>query len=215
MRRVAILGAGSVGTSLGVRLAAAGASVVYGVREPAGREALPGSGALPLDRATADAEVIILAVPAGAAGAALRSAGGPERAVVVDCTNPLRWDAGPVWDPPAEGSVTAQLAAAFPGIRVVKGFNHFGAEVMRNPARDVGGDGAPQPAPAFFAGDDAGAKKTAMALADAIGFTPRDAGPLRNAAVLENLAVLWIHLATVAGVGRSFAFDMALEDPGG
>ena len=33
-----------------------------------------------------------------------------------------------------------------------------------------------------------------------------DVGPLRNAAVLENLAVLWIQLATAGGLGRQFAF---------
>ena len=45
-----------------------------------------------------------------------------------------------------------------------------------------------------------------LALARDMGFTPRDAGPLRNAAVLENLAVLWIHLATQSGMGRQFYF---------
>jgi predicted dinucleotide-binding enzyme len=41
-----------------------------------------------------------------------------------------------------------------------------------------------------------------------MGFRAHDAGPLRNAATLENLAVLWIHLATVGGAGRKFAFRM-------
>jgi len=35
---------------------------------------------------------------------------------------------GPVWNPPPAGSVTAALAAALPGVAVVKGFNYFGAE---------------------------------------------------------------------------------------
>jgi hypothetical protein len=38
------------------------------------------------------------------------------------------------------------------------------------------------------------------------GFHPIDAGPLRNASVLENVAMLWIHLATVGGHGRGFTF---------
>jgi predicted dinucleotide-binding enzyme len=46
------------------------------------------------------------------------------------------------------------------------------------------------------------------AIATKAGFAPVDAGPLRNAAVLENVAMLWIHLATVGGKGRDFAFAM-------
>ncbi len=57
-----------------------------------------------------------------------------------------------------------------------------------------------------MAGDDRHARSEVMALATRMGFRPRDAGPLRNAGLLESLAVLWIHLATVGGVGREFGF---------
>jgi predicted dinucleotide-binding enzyme len=40
------------------------------------------------------------------------------------------------------------------------------------------------------------------------GFAPVDAGPLRNAGVLENVAMLWIHLAMAGGQGRDFTFVM-------
>jgi predicted dinucleotide-binding enzyme len=83
---------------------------------------------------------------------------------------------------------------------VIKGFNHFGVEVQRSPQLATG------PADAFFAGDAPEAKSRVMRLAEQMGFRAHDAGPLRNAALLENLAVLWIHLATVGGVGRTFAF---------
>ena len=43
------------------------------------------------------------------------------------------------------------------------------------------------------------------------GFSPIDAGPLRNAAVLENVAILWIHLAMVGGRGRDFV--LATREP--
>jgi predicted dinucleotide-binding enzyme len=45
-----------------------------------------------------------------------------------------------------------------------------------------------------------------MELATRMGFRARDAGPLRNAALLENLAVLWIQLASAGGMGRNFGF---------
>ena len=82
----------------------------------------------------------------------------------------------------------------------MKGFNHFGVEIHADP-QVAGG-----PADALFAGDDAGAKRTAMALADRMGFHAVDAGPLRNAGALENFAVLWIQLAMKGSSGRHFAF---------
>lgn len=202
---VAIFGAGNVGRALAERLVAGGVSVRFGVRDPGAAAgeltgALAGVPALLPEQAAADADVILLAIPAAAAIAAARSAGSLAGKTIVDCTNPLRWDNGPVWAPPAEGSMAQALAAALPGIAVIKGFNHFGAEIQRQPQLASG------PADAMFAGDDAGAKARVMELATRMGFRPRDAGPLRNAGLLENLAVLWIHLATVGGVGRTFGF---------
>lgn len=205
MGTVAILGAGQVGRALGMRAILAGDKVRFGVRHPEeaasvmeGRLAAA-SAHLPA-AAAAGADLILVAVPAGAAIEAVRAVGGPHGRIVVDCTNPLRWDAGPVWTPPPAGSVTQALAAAFPQHRIVKGFNHFGVEIQEEPALPGG------PADALFVGDDADAKSAAMALAARMGFLPRDAGPLRNAGLLENLAVLWIQLATNGGVGREFSF---------
>jgi predicted dinucleotide-binding enzyme len=205
MTTVAILGAGGVGRALGERLLEAGATVCFGVRDPeAARAGLTGALAsaqvqIPA-AAAASAEIILVAVPAGAAIDAVHSAGDLGGRIVLDCTNPVRWSGGPVWSPPPEGSVTQALAAAIPSVRFIKGFNHFGVEIQKNPRLTHG------PADALFAGDDAGAKSTVMALAARMGFRPRDAGPLRNAALLENLAVLWIHLASAGGVGRKFGF---------
>ena len=205
MITVAILGAGTVGCALAQRLLHAGSAVRFGVRDPgATSKKLTGTLAgvpvrLPA-AAAADAEILLLAVPAAAALDATRSAGTLTGKILVDCTNPLRWDGGPVWAPPPEGSVAQALAAAFPGVAVIKGFNHFGAEIQRNPALLTG------PADAFFAGNDPDAKSAVMNLGTQMGFRTHDAGPLRNAGLLENLAVLWIQLATTGGVGRTFGF---------
>jgi predicted dinucleotide-binding enzyme len=58
----------------------------------------------------------------------------------------------------------------------------------------------------FVAGDDAGAKPKVIALLAALGFEVIDAGPLRNARLLEAHAMLWIELALNRGLGRDFAF---------
>ena len=204
MTTVAILGTGNVARALASRAVAAGRVVRFGARDVAkARAQLEGTlGSAfvgPAAEAVREADVVIVCVPAAAAVAALLGAGPLAGKVVVDATNPVKWDNGPVWNPPPEGSMSAAIAAALPGVSVVKGFNHFGVEVMENPVMAHG------PADALFAGDSAEAKARVMALAGAMGFVARDAGPLRNAATLENLCVLWIQLAVPGGVGRQMA----------
>jgi predicted dinucleotide-binding enzyme len=53
---------------------------------------------------------------------------------------------------------------------------------------------------------DAAAKPKVIALLAALGFEVIDAGPLRNARLLEAHAMLWIELALKRGLGRDFAF---------
>jgi predicted dinucleotide-binding enzyme len=58
----------------------------------------------------------------------------------------------------------------------------------------------------FVAGDDAANKPKVMALVGDLGFEVIDAGPLRNARLLEAHAMLWIDLALKRGQGRDWAF---------
>ena len=148
------------------------------------------------------AGLVFLAVPASAAVAVLDKARLAPGTIVVDCTNPLRWADGPVHAPPAKGSITAQLAARFPRLRLVKAFNTFGAEV--HDRRWFGSEVADL----YLAGDDADAKQIVGEVARTLGFEPVDVGPLRNAQHLESLAVLWLHLATVGQRGRDIAFKL-------
>lgn len=199
---IAIIGTGNVGMPLGRRLAALGYRVTFGARDvAAAKEKLQGldSGVASPREAATGAHVVLLTVPATVALGTARDLHLAPGTILVDCTNPLQWDGGPVWAPPAEGSMAAALAAALPGVHVVKGFSHFGAEVHEDPI--VGGMAADM----CVAGDDEEAKRTVMALGTALGYRSLDAGPLRNAALLENLAMLWIQLATT-GMGRQFAF---------
>lgn len=204
---VGIIGAGNVGAGLGRRLTATGHAVRFGVRDAKKIAALvaecPGSSAASPAEVAASCDLVFLTVPGGVAPDVAAGLGDLDGTIIVDCTNPLSWDAGPMWAPPAEGSNAAAIAARCPGARVVKAFNTFGAELHGDPAL---ASGARAEVP--MAGDDAAAKERVFAIAERAGFAPIDAGPLRNAAVLENLAVLWIHLAVVGGHGREFAFTM-------
>lgn len=202
--KIAVIGAGNVGGNLGARLSTSGFPVCFGVKDAKDTSALlarcaKDASATSVQRAAEWGEVVVLAVPAGVAVDVAHSlAAALAGKIVVDCNNPLVWKEGPVWAPPTEGSLAAAIAKAAPGARVVKGFNTFGAETHADPSH------AGKPADVFLAGDDAEAKKTVSGIAERAGFHTVDAGPLRNAAVLENVAMLWIHLATVSGLGRDF-----------
>ena len=52
-------------------------------------------------------------------------------------------------------------------------------------------------------------KTVVMGLVGALGFEPIDAGPLKNARLLEPVAMLWIDQAMKRGRGRDFAFALA------
>jgi len=202
LNQIAVIGIGNVGAPLARRSRAAGYPVVVGARDVgAARDKFQGldiSVASPSE-AAAGAGIVLLTVPATVAVATARALNLRHGTVLVDCTNPLRWDDGPVWTPPTEGSMTQALAAALPGVDVVKGFSHFGAEIHEDPR--VGGMSADM----FVAGDSVAAKARVLELATALGYRGLDAGPARNAALLENLAVLWTQLAGT-GKGRQFAF---------
>lgn len=208
MTKIAVIGAGNVGGGLGATFSKAGLPVKFGLKDASSdaKDLLARSK----DATTADAptaaawaDVVFLAVPGNVAlDVAKGLAKQLEGKIVVDCNNPLTWKEGPVWNPPAEGSLAAAIAKAAPGARVVKGFNTFGAEFHADPNH------AGIPAQVFLASDDADAKKTVTDVATKAGFRVVDAGPMRNAAVLENLAMLWIHLAMVGGKGRNFTFVM-------
>ena len=202
--RIAIIGKGNVGSNLGIHLTGLGFHIKFGVRE--GSEVLRvlsrchgRAEALPVNEAIEWSDIVFLAIPYASVKDVLPAFKGTKGKVIVDCTNPITWEDGPVWNPPKEGSVAAMIAAELPNVRVVKGFNTFGAEFMRDPS--VGS----MPVDVLIAGDE-DARRTIEEFAIAAKFNPIDAGPLRNAATLENMGILWIHLATIGGFGRTHAF---------
>ena len=89
--RIAIIGAGSVGATLGQAWIRHGEDVIWGLRNPAD----PKHTALPKERVKASAEavkqaeVVVIATPWSAAEAAIKSLGSLADKIVIDCTNPL------------------------------------------------------------------------------------------------------------------------------
>lgn len=121
--------------------------------------------------------------------------------VLIDATNPLLPNLAGL--EVGTSSSGAELIASWaPGARVVKAFNTFGANVMATP--EFGGA---RPV-LFYCGDDGAAKSAVGELAEAIGFDAKDAGPLRQARLLEPFALLWISLAMAQGYGWDIAFQL-------
>lgn len=204
--KIAIIGTGSVGSALGRGLAQAGHEVVFGVRDtgkPQVGKLVEEAGARSdsIAAAVSAAEVVVLAMPWGAAQEVIQTAGGLSGKIVLDCINPLKPDLSGLETGDAR-SAAEQVAVWAPGARVVKIFNSTGAGNMADPV--YGEDRATM----LYCGDDAGAKEVAAQLAADLGFEPVDAGPLSAAYLLEHAAMLWIHLAYGAGLGRNIAFKL-------
>ncbi len=204
--RIAIIGAGNVGRGLAATAAGAGLEVAVGRRDPSDRAGLPDEVEVTTPQGAARAaEAIFLTVPASSAVETARGLGLRPGALLIDATNPVGWSEGPVLEAPPAGSVTAELQAALPDCSIVKALNHFGAEIHADP----GLTGIPSDA--LVAGADPDARARVLELLDRLGFRAHDAGPLRNAAHLESMAILWIQLAG-SGTGRRWVFQIRTDD---
>jgi NADPH-dependent F420 reductase len=204
---IGIIGAGNVGGTLGAHWARNGHTVAFGVRDPKSAEVRElvkkaGSGtAANMVDAARSGDVLLVSTPWAATQQAIESLGDLSGKIVIDATNPVLPDLSGL----ALGTTTSaaeQVAQWAPGARVVKAFNTVGSNIMADPS--FGSNRALL----FYCGDDAAAKQTVKSLADELGFDAQDAGPLRQARVLEPFALLWISLAFGQGYGREFAFQL-------
>lgn len=206
--KIAIIGAGNVGGTLGKRWSALGHEVVFGVRDPTrekyqslvtqtGARARLGTNA----QACEGAQAVLLATPWSTTQAALAECGPLAGQVLIDATNPLGPDLKLTMGHTDSGAEQVQRWA--PQARVVKAFNTTGFNIMDDPV--LGGRHAVM----FVAGDDAAAKSVTLDLASALGFEAVDCGALVNARMLEPMAQLWIHCAYRQGLTRDYAFALA------
>src|SRR5689334_17609502 len=133
--RIAVLGMGNVGSTLGRRWREAGHQVTFGVRDPAEKKAEAekvNAAVASVPEAAAGAEAVLLAVPWAAAPAVLKAAGDLSGKVLLDCTNPVT----PELDHLTVGFATSsgeEVARLAPGAKVVKVFNTNGVGNMADP----------------------------------------------------------------------------------
>ena len=193
--KIAVLGTGKIGGTLGRAFARAGHGVTFGARDPqAGRDAVGDTSATVSDIAGAidGADVVVLAVPGAAvAGLAREHAPALGGKLVVDAANNVGGNA------PANSHDA--VTAAAPGVRYARAFNTLGFENLQNPRYgDVVGDmffSAPEP--------DRG---TLEQLIEAVGLRPVYIGEGTHA-LLDDVLRLWFTLSRLSGQ-RHFAFKV-------
>jgi hypothetical protein len=200
--KICVLGFGNVGSRLAHLWSEAGHTLSVGLR-PSSKHAdaarKAGFAIAEPHIAVQSADVIAFAVPWEAAEEALRGAGPLDGKILIDATNPLNNDLSVLT--PKEGSGAQQIAAWSPRARLVKAFNTIGAANMGNSAFDL-----------YYCSDDKEAAEIVHGLIKETGMRPVNAGPLRNAGYLEQIAGLWIFLAFSGQIKRAFGFNL-VEEP--
>jgi len=185
--KVAIVGAGNVGTALTNAAIKAGHEVTITARSTeSARSTAEKTGAHSIastSDAVGGADIVILAVPYAALDEVVSDAGDALHGkIILDVTNPVAPDlSGRL----TEGTSAAQeISDRVPDAQVFKAFNTLFASRMADP--DVDGT----PVDGFVAGPDGASKQTVLGFVESLGFRPIDAGPLPLAGALEDMALL-------------------------
>jgi 8-hydroxy-5-deazaflavin:NADPH oxidoreductase len=184
--RIAVIGKGHIGGTLGSRWRAVGHDVVYGTRDGSG-EGPGGAPVRSISDALKDAGVVLLAVPGQAVpdivseqGAALAGK------VVIDAVNRM---GAPEFDS------RALIADAAPSARYVRAFNSLGWENFADPVPGAN---------LFFAADPQ-ARAVAEELISAVGLKPAFVGDATATATVDGLLPLWFALVKLNGGNRRVA----------
>jgi 8-hydroxy-5-deazaflavin:NADPH oxidoreductase len=190
---IGIIGAGALGSNLarafargGIRATISnnhGPQSLGGLVKDLGTAITPGT-----TQDSARADIVFLAIRWADLKGVLGGLRDWNGRVVVDCTNPVEWidrsssDANDPHKPLATFGLKAVDLGGFhssavvrglvPGARLVKAFNHLGANALGQPPGDGGRFAA------FYSGDDVDAKSMVRLVIEASGFFPIDLGAL-------------------------------------
>jgi predicted dinucleotide-binding enzyme len=185
--KIAVIGAGNIGGTIGDKWAAAGHDVVFGLRDPSKRK-----GATSPGEALKGPDVVLLAVPGGAVADFVREhAKDLDGKILIDATNNFGASSMNAWP---------ELTKAVPNAKLYRAFNSLGWNVFANPI--VGGEQADL----FYAGPEGQSKETVEKLISDTGLRPIWVGGLTHAATVDGVLRLWFTLAGTRG--RRIAFKL-------
>jgi predicted dinucleotide-binding enzyme len=199
--RIAVLGTGMVGQTIGSKLVELGHEVRMGSRAAGGEKATAwvaeaGEGASEgtYEDAAAFGELVFNCTSGQGTLAALEQAGDAnlDGKVLVDVANPLDFSTGELRLSVCNGdSLGEQVQRAHPGAKVVKALNTMNCLVMVDPTI-VAGDHV-----ALICGDDEAAKATVRTLLGGFGWSDdrvMDLGGITSARGQEMWLPLWLQL---------------------
>jgi hypothetical protein len=202
--KIAVLGAGRVGSTLGRLWHAAGHDVTFAARDAARPQALAAelgerAHAASVADAVAGAEVVLVAVPGPVVTDVLQGAGPLDGHVMIDAANSF-----------GRQQVTLRsLTDAFPQARWVRAFNSLSASIMADDNHRT------PPWVLFLSGDEEAKPVVAQLIRDA-GFDPVDLGGIDDSRLEDPDSALWINILThdeaTALVARIKSGDMAAAD---
>jgi 8-hydroxy-5-deazaflavin:NADPH oxidoreductase len=188
--KIAVIGAGKIGGTIGGRWEGAGHEVVYGLRDPAKKE-----GARSVPEALKGSEAVLLAIPGDVVVDFLReNAKSLDGKVVIDATNNLR------------GASMSSLSVAMPLVPSAKwfrAFNTYGWDVFANPV--LGG----KKPDLFYAGPGGADQDVVEGLISDAGCRPIRVGGPDQADVVDGVLRLWFTLAQSRG--RRIAFQLIAD----
>ena len=190
--RIAVIGKGNIGGSLGTKWRAAGHDVVYGARNGSGE----GPGGAPvrgIGDALKDVDVVVLAVPGQVVADVVTGHGAALAGkTVIDAVNRI---GAPEFDS------RAIIADAAPQARYVRAFNSLGWENFADP----------MPGTNMFFAADPDARATAEELIKAVGLEPAFLGDATATATVDGLLPLWFALVRHNGGNRRVALRIIAE----
>jgi len=204
--KIAVLGTGSVGVTIGNKLVQLGHEVKMGSRsathekglawaKAAGNKASLGTF---LDAATFGELAFNVASGSGSLPALQAAAPGLEGKLVIDVSNPLDFSKGfpPTLFTGNTDSLGEQAQRALPASKVVKALNTVTAAVMVDAKRVAGGDHT-----ALICGNDAAAKaQVTTILKDWFGWVDvLDLGDISKSRGIESYLALWVRLYGALG----------------
>jgi predicted dinucleotide-binding enzyme len=201
--KIAVIGAGRVGSTLGRKWGQTGHEVVFGVREPAAAKIVellpytPGASAMTTGDALAGAEVVVLALPGTAVEEFVRQhKGALNGRLIIDATNQI---GRPVMHN------MAFFATETPQAQVYRAFNSVGVEVLAEPQF------ATLTADHFFCGPSGIGRDVVERLILDIGLQPRYLGGPEAASLLDGLTRLWFALVFDGGYSRHTALKLLAD----
>ncbi len=202
--KIAILGSGNIGSTLGAKWARAGHAVTFGARnvdDPKYRALLENVGGnsavASVPEAVRAAEVVLFAIPGTAVEETVAGLGGAlQGKIVIDATNRVRQ--------PVMNSISA-IAAAARDAKLFRAFSSLGWENFATP--QLGGTQIDL----FYCGVAGEAKEAVEQLIADVGLRPVYVGDVDQAALIDGMTRLWFALAVGQGYGRRIAFKLLAE----